>query len=176
MVKRIFRLARRILVESEAVPRRMVVCSCELLKRRIFMMKTEKRWQDRLPLLLGALLLLTPLVFGIAMLSTHSWNAWLLGALVGVASVALASLWWLFPDQGVVGGMTVVLGFVLLIAPWALGESWLTANAWTLCLLGIILISSAGGLAVARGSRRAVQRDIVASQAALRYRRLGNPV
>ena len=140
------------------------------------MMKTEKRWQDRLPLLPGALLLLTPLVFGIAMFSTHSWNAWLLGAIVGVASVALASSWWLFPDQGVVGGMTVVLGFVLLIAPWALGESWLTLNAWILCLFGIVLVSAAGGLAVTRGNRRAVQRDIVESQVALRYRRLSNPV
>ena len=127
-------------------------------------MKTGKRWQNRLPLLIGALLLLTPLVFGIAMIGTHSWNAWLLGAVVGVVAVALASLWWLFPDQGVVGGMTVVLGFVLLIAPWALGKSWLTVNAWALCILGIVLVSAAGGLAVAKGSRQAAQQDVLESQ------------
>ena len=119
-------------------------------------MKTWNRWQDWAPRLLGILLIFVPFVFGLATLGTGSWNAWMLGAVVGVVSMALALLWLGFPSNRVTEGLTVMVGTVLLITPWVLDESSITAGLWASCILGGLLVVAAGGMSLINSSRQAV--------------------
>ena len=129
-------------------------CSNAITTKEVFRMKTWRRWQDWLPLVLGVLLFLTPFVFGIETLGSRSWDAWILGAIVGVVAVAFALLWLGFPSNRVTEGMTVLVGMVLFISPWVLGEAWLTASAWASCIVGVFLVIAAGRVSVENWSRK----------------------
>ncbi|GAC1344949.1 MAG: SPW repeat protein [Ktedonobacteraceae bacterium] len=145
-------------------------------------MKTWRRWQDWATLVLGMLLLITPFVFGIATFGSSSWSASILGAVVGVVAVILALLWLGFPSNRVTEGMTVIVGTVLFISPWMLGEGWLTAGAWTSSIVGVLLVIAAGAMSVENWSRqagfpnyRASRKGLIESETPQGYRRLSNP-
>ena len=106
--------------------------------------KTWRRWQDWMPLVLGVLLISVPLVFGMTTMSIHSLNAWVLGAVVGVVAMALAILWLGFESNGLTESVTMMLGTVLVITPWAMGLSALSVGTWASCILGAILVLAAG--------------------------------
>ncbi len=108
--------------------------------------KTLKKRQQWIGLLLGILLLLTPLVFSIVTMSKHSWNVWLLGGCVGVVSIVLALLWLGMQRNATVEALTVLVGMVLVFIPGLLSESGLTLDGWASCILGNILVAGAGWL------------------------------
>lgn len=118
-------------------------------------MKTWNRWQELTPKVLGVLLIVVPFVFGIATIGSSSWDAWVLGAVVGVVAIALALLWFGFPSNRVTEGLTVMMGTVLFITPWVLDESSLSAGVWASCIIGVLLIVAAGGMSVVNSSRQA---------------------
>lgn len=118
-------------------------------------MRIWRRWQDWMPLVLGVLLISVPLVFGMTVISTHSWNAWVLGAVVGVVAMALAALWLGFASNGLTEGVTMMLGTVLIITPWAMGLSPLSVGTWASCILGTILVLAAGGVSAKNWNRQA---------------------
>ena len=146
-------------------------------------MKRMRQWQNWAFLIPGLLLITVPFVFGRATLGSRSWDAWVLGAIVGLASVVLALLWLGFPGNRVTGGMTMIVGMILLISPWALGVPWIAVDAWASSIIGVILILSAGGLSLHNWSRQtwfptywASRRSSIGSKTSHGYRRITNPL
>jgi hypothetical protein len=145
-------------------------------------MKTWNRWQDWAPRVLGILLIFVPFVYGIATIGTHSWNAWILGTVVSVVAMALALLWLGFSSNRLTEGLTMMVGTVLLITPWALDESSLSVGMWASCILGALLVVAAGGVSVVNSSRQAVfptswawRGGSMESQKSDGYRPVSNP-
>ena len=118
-------------------------------------MKTWNRWQELTPKMLGALLIIVPFVFGIATIGSSSWDAWLLGTVVAVVSIVLGLLWFGFPINKLTEGLTVMVGVVLFITPWVMGESLLSASAWASSILGALLVVGAARVAMESQRRRA---------------------
>ena len=118
-------------------------------------MKTWNRWQELTPKVLGVLLIVVPFVFGITTIGSSSWDAWVLGMVVGVVAIILALLWFGFPSNRVTEGLTVMMGTVLFITPWVLDEPSLSAGVWASCIIGVLLIVAAGGMSVVNSSHQA---------------------
>lgn len=143
-------------------------------------MRTWKYWQDWAALIPGLLLLITPFVFGVATIGSHSWSAWIFGAVIGVVAVALALLWLGFPSNRLTETTTIIVGTALFISPWILGFTAFTVDMWALCIVGVLLVLVAGGLAVENWSRqtglptyRLLYQNTKTSRG---YRRLSNPL
>lgn len=140
-------------------------------------MKTRKRWQDIVPLVIGSLLLLTPLAFGLAAMDAPALGAWILSAVVGVGAVALAFFWLAVPHKRGVEEITILLGLMLFVAPWALGEALLTAGALSSAILGITLVMAAGALMLDNRHRQARLAEFRAAYLDARaYRRMSSPL
>ena len=92
-------------------------------------------WQDSLNLLLGAVLFLSPWLFGFAPEQTAASNAYVVGAIVAV--MALAAL---FAFQAWEEWVSGVLGVWLVISPWVLGFSGHATAMYTHVLIGIAAI------------------------------------
>jgi hypothetical protein len=81
----------------------------------------ESRWRqetvvDFIKLALAAFLILTPWIFGFTSAAVASGNAWISGAVIGLASIAaiVALAEW---EEWV----SLVLGLWVVISPWVLG-------------------------------------------------------
>src|SRR5258708_37008612 len=105
-------------------------CSSAINTKEVFDMKTWNRWEELTPKVLGVLLIVEPFVFGITTIGSSSWDAWVLGTVVGVVAIILALLWFGFPSNRVTEGLTVMWGTVLFIIPWALDETPVSAAVW----------------------------------------------
>jgi hypothetical protein len=103
-------------------------------------MNTLKRLQDWAPRAIGGLLLITPFVFGIMTLGSHSPNAWILGSVVGVVAVALSVFWLGTYGNKVIEMVTVIVGTVLFITSWVLDGIWFVADAWASGIVGLLLV------------------------------------
>ena len=117
-------------------------------------MKTWNRWQELTPKMLGVLLIFVPFVFGIETFASNSWNAWLLGATVGVVAIVLALLWFGFPRNRVTEWLTVMLGIVLFITPWVMGQSLLSAGVLASSIVGALLVVATGRVLMENRSRQ----------------------
>jgi membrane-bound ClpP family serine protease len=105
--------------------------------------------------MLGVLLIIVPFVFGIETIGSSSWDAWLLGAVVGVVAIVLALLWFGFSSNRVTEGLTVMVGIVLFITPWVMGQSLLSAGAWASSIVGALLVAAAGRVLMENRKRQA---------------------
>ena len=130
-------------------------CSKAINTKEVFDMKTWNRWQELTPKMLGALLIIVPFVFGIATIGSSSWDAWLLGAIVGVLSIVLALFWFGFPRNRVTEGLTVMVGVVLFITPWAMGKPLLSASTLASSILGVLLVIAAVSMSIENQLRQA---------------------
>lgn len=81
----------------------------------------EQRWRkeliiDYIKLALAAFLILTPWIFGFTSVAVVSGNAWISGAVIGLASIAaiVALAEW---EEWV----SLALGLWVMISPWVLG-------------------------------------------------------
>ena len=89
-------------------------------------------WQDTLNFLLGAGLFFSPWLFGFGAEQPAALNAYVVGAIIAV--MALMAL---FAFQTWEEWVTGVLGAWLIIAPWFLGFSEVTAPLLTHLVVGI---------------------------------------
>ena len=100
--------------------------------------KTEQVAVDVLNAVAGAVLFLSPWLFGFAAESAAAWNAWIIGALV--ALVALGTLVSFSKWQEWVN---LVAGLWLLISPWALGFAEVSSAIATHVILGAVVAIAA---------------------------------
>jgi len=124
------------------------ITKLQFITKEVFDMKTWNRWQELTPKVLGVLLIIVPFVFGIATIGSSSWDGWLLGTIVGVVSIILGLIWFGFTGNRVTEGLTVMVGVVLLITPWVMGESLLGAGAWASSIVGALLVVGAARMAM----------------------------
>ena len=112
---------------------------------------TWTKFQDWGFLVLGAVLFVTPWLFGTATNGASSWNAWIVGFFIA---------WmWLFAFSGPVliarsaspflhscrpayhsSYYVIVAGAWLFLSPWLLGFSAIGAATWSAWLIGILVI------------------------------------
>ncbi|NUT52582.1 MAG: SPW repeat protein [Saccharothrix sp.] len=105
------------------------------------MTKAWTRWQDWAEVVIGALVLLSPLVVDTT--TGAMWTMIVLGALIAVDGlVELARPGLVFGEW-----FQIVLGALLFIAPWVIGYSDLTGASWVSWVGGVLTIA-AGAMAV----------------------------
>lgn len=97
---------------------------------------------DGANLVLGAVLFISPWLFGFAAQSSAAWNAWICGFVVaGLAIAALVSFaeWeeWI----------NAALGLWIAVSPWVFGFADLAGALWSHAVLGLVI----AGLAAGRG-------------------------
>src|SRR5689334_12830909 len=117
------------------------------------MTATWKRWQDWVTVVVGVLLFLAPFAFGM----TGSYPAWT--AYIGGILLVIAGLWSLSsPATRFTDYAEVVIGILLIIAPFVLGFSGLMTMAWSAWIAGILAVVLGGWVLLGdRGGQLAVQ-------------------
>ncbi|MFD7656578.1 SPW repeat protein [Actinosynnema sp. NPDC059797] len=122
------------------------------------MTKAWTRWQDWAEVVIGVLVLLSPLVVETS--TAGMWTMVVLGALIaldGLASLARPAM--VYGEW-----FQVVLGALLFIAPWVIGYSDLTAASWVSWIGGALTVAM-GAMAMpaanaAHGARGAHGRRV----------------
>jgi uncharacterized membrane protein HdeD (DUF308 family) len=105
------------------------------------MTKPWTRWQDWAEVVIGVLVLLSPLVVDTD--TAAMWTMIVLGALIaldGLVSLAM-------PATTYGEWFQMVLGVLLFISPWVMGYSEFTAASWVSWVGGVLTIA-AGALAM----------------------------
>ena len=95
-------------------------------------MKSVKRWEDLVALVVGAYALLSPLWTSTD--TAAMWSLIVLGALIGLAALASIAR----PEMEAMEYVYVALGILMFIAPWVLAYSDLMGAAWTSWIVGVI--------------------------------------
>lgn len=107
----------------------------------------KQRWEDWINLILGAWLFFTPFLFGYTGAATAAWNAYIFGAALVILTIIALSApqpWEEWVDSAI--------GLWIVISPWILGFSALTAATWNALIIGfVVLILS---LEASRASRQ----------------------
>jgi hypothetical protein len=105
-------------------------------------MTAWKRWQDWSVVVLGAILFLTPFVFGETAMTTAATSSYILGVLVVLAGLLNAAM-------SKVGGLELipaVLAVIVFVSPWLFGFASVTALAWSAWVTGVLLAIAVGSL------------------------------
>jgi len=93
-----------------------------------------KHWQDPLNLILGIWMVVSPWALQHQTDMHSTSNAVILGILIGLAALVA-----LFKVMAWEEWANVVLGVWLLISPWVLGFTALTAAMWNAVIIGIVV-------------------------------------
>jgi SPW repeat len=103
--------------------------------RETGMMRPWTRWQNWVNVLAGIALFISPWYTVTWGYSVSSWNAWIVGGLI-----FLVALWALAaPDSPVPEIVNIVLGVWAVISTWVLGYVYLTGEAWSAWIIGIVV-------------------------------------
>ncbi len=105
-------------------------------------MTAWKRWQDWSVVVLGAIMFVTPFVFGETSQTLAANAAYVLGVLVALAGLGNAA------TQRVSGFEIVpaILAVVLFVSPWVFGFTAVTALAWSAWIVAILIVLAIGSL------------------------------
>ena len=105
-------------------------------------MNAWKRWQDWSVVVLGAIMFLTPFVFGQTSQTVAASAAYVLGVLLVLAGLGNAA-------TAKAGGFEIVpaiLAVVLFVSPWSFGFTAVTALAWSAWIVAILVVLAVGSL------------------------------
>jgi hypothetical protein len=99
-----------------------------------------KRWQDWSVVVLGAVLFVTPFVFGETSQTVAATSAYVLGVLTVLGGLLNAAMeraggWELVP---------AVLAVIVFVSPWAFGFASVTALAWSAWIIAILIAIAVG--------------------------------
>ena len=112
-------------------------------------MTSWKRWQDWSVVVLGAIMFLTPFVFGQTSQTVAASAAYVLGVLLVVAGLGNAAM-------AKAGGFEIIpaiLAVVLFVSPWIFGFTAVTALAWSAWIVAILVVLAIGSLYPVRTRR-----------------------
>lgn len=103
-------------------------------------MTESVRGQSWATVLIGLLLLLSPIGFATTLKSVEALAAYTLGAMVFLVGVATV----MFPQFKLVAFIQVPLAVVIFFSPWLFGFTSVTGMAWTAWILAIGLLLVVG--------------------------------
>ena len=112
-------------------------------------MTAWKRWQDWSVVVLGAIMFVTPFVFGETSQTVAASAAYVLGVLLMLAGLGNAAL-------AKAGGLEIIpaiLAVVLFVSPWIFGFAAVTALAWSAWIVAILVVLAIGSLYPVRTRR-----------------------
>jgi hypothetical protein len=84
---------------------------------------------------IGVILFVSPWVLGYTAKVAASWNAWILGIMIGLLALAAIMAFERWEEW-----INLSLGIWVILAPWALGFSAVTAAMWTHLVLGALVV------------------------------------
>lgn len=111
---------------------------------------TSNRWRDWVMLVLAAWLFVSPWLLGYTSpapaggeavtsgFATAAWNAWVLGVIVAVFAI-----WAIYSFAEWHDWVNGVLGVWLVVSPWILGFSAMTAAVWNHVIVGLLIVALA---------------------------------
>ena len=105
-------------------------------------MTSWKRWQDWSVVVLGAVMFVTPFVFGETSQTVAASAAYALGVLLVLAGLGNAAI-------AKAGGFEIVpaiLAVILFVSPWSFGFTAVTALAWSAWIVAILIVLAIGSL------------------------------
>jgi hypothetical protein len=105
-------------------------------------MTAWKRWQDWSVVVLGAIMFVTPFVFGETSQTVAAGAAYVLGVLLVLAGLGNAA-------TAKAGGFEIVpaiLAVILFVSPWIFGFTAVTALAWSAWIVAILIVLAIGSL------------------------------
>jgi hypothetical protein len=112
-------------------------------------MTAWKRWQDWSVAVLGAIMFVTPFVFGETSQTVAASAAYVLGVLLVLAGLGNAAM-------AKAGGFEIVpaiLAVILFVSPWIFGFTAVTALAWSAWIVAILVVIAIGSLYPVRTRR-----------------------
>ena len=108
--------------------------------REVSAMTAWKRWQDWSVVVLGAIMFVTPFVFGETSQTVAASAAYVLGVLLVLAGLGNAA-------TAKAGGFEIVpaiLAVILFVSPWIFGFTAVTALAWSAWIVAILVVLAIG--------------------------------
>ena len=105
-------------------------------------MTAWKRWQDWSVVVLGAIMFVTPFVFGETSQTVAASAAYVLGVLLVLAGLGNAA-------TAKAGGLEIVpaiLAVILFVSPWIFGFTTVTALAWSAWIVAILAVLAIGSM------------------------------
>jgi hypothetical protein len=105
-------------------------------------MTAWKRWQDWSVVVLGAIMFVTPFVFGETSQTVAASAAYVLGALIALAGLGNAAT----SRPGGFEIVPVALAVILFVSPWLFGFATVTALAWSAWIVAILTVVAVGSL------------------------------
>jgi hypothetical protein len=105
----------------------------------MFLETKVERFQDWLNLVLAVLLFVSPWVLGFSGEQVPAWDAWACGVIVAVFSIAALVNFAEWEEW-----VNLIVGAWLVISPWVLQFTAVTAALWTAVILGVVILVLAG--------------------------------
>ncbi|WP_026620776.1 hypothetical protein M728_004745 (plasmid) [Ensifer sp. WSM1721] len=93
-----------------------------------------RRAQDWVNLVLAVCLFLSPWVIGFVAEPTPTWNAWIVGIVLGALAIATLSAFAEWEEWA-----NMVIGLWLIVSPWLLGFMANVNAMWTHVILGVLV-------------------------------------
>jgi hypothetical protein len=105
-------------------------------------MTAWKRWQDWSVVVLGAIMFVTPFVFGETSQTVAASAAYVLGVLIALAGLGNAAT----PRASGFEIVPAILAVILFVSPWVFGFTAVTALAWSAWIVAILIVLAIGSL------------------------------
>lgn len=90
--------------------------------------------QDWVNLVLAVCLFISPWVVGFMADTIPTWNAWIVGVVVGILALATLSAFAEWEEW-----INLLLGLWLVAAPWVLGFATVMNAMWTHVIMGVLI-------------------------------------
>lgn len=95
----------------------------------------KKHWPDWINLILGIWLIITPFLFGFSGQTMALRNAVISGIVTSVIALGAVSAFMVWEEW-----LNFIVGLWLIVSPWVLGFSMVTAAVWNLVIVGLLVV------------------------------------
>jgi len=109
-------------------------------------MRALTRWQDWVTMALGIIVFASPFFFNATGYTAAAWTSYAAGVLIFFGGALAAAS----EDPSPFETIPVILGIVLIAAPWLLSFTDVTGVAWTAWIVGIVTVLTAGSVLMSR--------------------------